>query len=166
MTSCLFKNPSPATLMACSIFGAGLSLVGVPVAVYHSYPFLRNKYREHQRKKHQGLYYHQPIVKDTSPREKLDDKIEGMMGVAALGSVLTIGSSASMVFSTKSFIKKFRSSPLIQNVCCNRIRFFAIIALLEGMNLGCFVVGSFCLIDGSIELLDLRKQRSSLIKNQ
>lgn len=168
MASCLFKNPSRRVLLACSFFGAGLTLVGVPAVIYYSCRFLSARC-EAKNQSRLPRYYNlpsAPIKPELSPLEYVENDIKVTSFCIAVGSALTIGSSASIFSCTKSFAQKFRSSPLIQTVCCNRIRFFAIVALFEGTNLGGFIVGSVVMFNGSKRLRDLFKKRSSLIKNQ
>ena len=176
MASCFIKNPSPKVLLACSIFGAGLSLVGVPVAVYTLAPRVSESVID--------LKENNPNVKQLthSIDQKLDqsrstlcqklDKIlptdKRMMNAivdTTCGSMFMFSSTMSLIGHTMSNIEKYKSNPLIQTVCCNRIRFFAIVALVEGLWAGCFIAGSYITVNGSMIIYRLRKERSSLIHN-
>lgn len=168
MASCFISNPSSTTLMACSIFGAGLSLVGVPFIAYKSAPHFCKALDNISRNKNANrvaasfgdkLDQYQSTVRQAVPflQGYRNRKVAEGYCYVSYGCIFMLSSSMFISNHAISSIKKYKSNPLIRNVCCNRIRFFAIVALVEGFSTGVFVAGSYLTARGMKQIQQYKK---------
>ena len=157
--SCFIQKPSKAFLFGCSVFGTTLGLVLIPYSLFQTIPVIAKFGNKCVQQLPKSEKVSSSLSNGGSQIANLIDSgfdifentnYQTRFGILSIlyGSVVTFPSFYLNFDLFKQQLKRYKNDPLIQTVCCNRIRFFASGSFVQGVFFASAVTGLFFFVDG------------------